>query len=146
MLYSLSIVNALIFIAIAALHVYWAAGGRKWVGAVLPEMPDNAKKLFIPGKLITLVVAAGLLLFAFISLGAVSLFSGLLSNRFFLYGNFAVGIIFILRAVGDFKYAGLFKKVKSTLFAKNDTKYFTPLCTGISIIAFLITFILYTAV
>jgi Protein of unknown function (DUF3995) len=145
MLYSLSIINALIFIAIAALHVYWAAGGSKWADAVLPEMPGNAQKLFIPGKLITLAVAVGLLFFAFISLGINGLFSSFLSNRFFLYGNAVVGIIFLLRAIGDFKYAGFFKKVKETMFARNDTKYFTPLCTIISIIAFLICFILYTA-
>jgi hypothetical protein len=145
MLYSLSIINALIFTAIAALHIYWAAGGRKWADAVLPEMPGSTKKLFIPGKLMTLAVAGGLLFFAFISCGAVSLFSNYLSDRFFVYGNAVIGIIFLLRAVGDFKYAGFFKKVKDTVFAKNDTKYFAPLCIVISAIAFLISYILYTA-
>jgi Protein of unknown function (DUF3995) len=145
MLYSLSVINALIFAAIAALHVYWAMGGRKWADAVLPEMAGNAKKLFIPGKLATLAVAAGLLFFAFISLGASSLFSSFLPGKFFVYGNAVVGVIFLLRAIGDFRYAGFFKKVKSTVFEKNDTRYFTPLCIIISIIAFLISFILYTA-
>ncbi len=145
MLYILSISNALIFTAIAALHVYWAMGGRKWADAVLPVTAGEGKKLFIPGKLMTLAVAVALLFFAFISLGAISLFSNYLTNRFFVYGNAVVGAIFLLRAVGDFKYAGFFKKVKDTLFARNDTKYFAPLCTAISIIAFLICFILYTA-
>jgi Protein of unknown function (DUF3995) len=145
MLCSLSITNALIFTAIAALHIYWAAGGRKWANAVLPEMPGNAQKLFVPGKLITLAVAAGLLFFAFIALGAVSLFGSFLSNNFFIYGNALICVIFLLRAIGDFKYAGFFKKVQDTVFAKNDTKYFIPLCIVISIIAFLISFILYTA-
>jgi Protein of unknown function (DUF3995) len=101
--------------------------------------------LFIPGKVITLAVAAGLLFFGFISLGAISLFSSFLSNSFFIYGNLLVGSIFLLRGIGDFKYAGLFKKIKATAFAKNDLKYFTPLCIGISIIAFLTAYTLYTA-
>jgi hypothetical protein len=145
MLYSLSIINALIFMAIAALHFYWAMGGHKWADAVLPEMPGNAKKLFMPSKLITLAVASGLLFFAFISLGAVSLFSSFLTGDFFVYGNAVVGFIFLLRAIGDFRYAGFFRKVKDTLFAKNDAKYFTPLCIVISLIAFLISYISYTA-
>jgi hypothetical protein len=145
MLYVLSIINAVIFLAIAVLHIYWAFGGRKWADVVLPEMPGNEKKLFIPGKAITLAVAVGLLFFGFISLGAISLFSSFLSNSFFIYGNAVVGVIFLLRAAGDFKYAGIFKKIKDTVFAKNDTKCFTPLCIGISIIAFLISYILYTA-
>jgi hypothetical protein len=144
MLYILSVINAFIFTAIAALHFYWALGGRKWADAVLPEMQGNAKKLFIPGKLTTLAVASGLLFFAFIASGALSLFSDFLTDNFFVYGNAAVGVIFLLRAIGDFKYAGLFKKIKDTLFAKNDTKYFTPLCIGISFIAFLIAYILHT--
>jgi Protein of unknown function (DUF3995) len=145
MLYSLSIINALIFTAIAALHIYWATGGRKWADAVLPVTAGEGKKLFIPGKLMTAAVAVGLLFFAFISVGAFSLFGSFLPDRFFRYGNAVVGVIFLLRAIGDFKYAGFFKKIKNTVFAKNDTKYFTPLCIGISLIAFLIAYILYTA-
>jgi hypothetical protein len=145
MLCVLSIINAVIFAAIALLHIYWAVGGRKWANVVLPEMPGNAKKLFIPGKVVTLAVAAGLLFFAFIALGGLSLFNSFLTGTFFIYGNAVVGAIFLLRAIGDFKYAGFFKKIKDTVFAKNDAKYFTPLCMLISIIAFLISFILYTA-
>jgi Protein of unknown function (DUF3995) len=145
MLYVLSIINAVIFVAIAALHIYWAFGGRKWADAVLPEMPHSAKKLFVPGKVATLAVAACLLFFAFIALGAFSLFGSFLSNNFFVYGNAAVGTIFLLRAIGDFKYAGMFKKIKGTVFAKNDATYFTPLCIAISLIAFLTAYILYTA-
>ena len=68
MLYSLSIINAFTLLAISALHVYWAAGGRKWADAVLPVTALEGKKLFVPGKLMTLAVAAALLLFALIAL------------------------------------------------------------------------------
>jgi hypothetical protein len=41
--------------------------------------------------------------------------------------------VFAIRALGDFKYVGFFKKVKNTDFAINDTKYFTPLCAFVAV-------------
>jgi Protein of unknown function (DUF3995) len=42
--------------------------------------------------------------------------------------------LFLLRAVGDFRYAGLFKKVRGTRFAKADDRLFTPLCIGVAVL------------
>jgi len=42
--------------------------------------------------------------------------------------GWAIPAIFLLRALGDFRYVGFFKKVKTTPFAKADTKFFSPLC------------------
>lgn len=53
----------------------------------------------------------------------------------FVLPNFVVStiawiipIIFFLRSIGDFRYVGLTKKVKGTVFARLDTLYFAPLC------------------
>jgi hypothetical protein len=46
--------------------------------------------------------------------------------------------LFILRAIGDFKYLGFFKKIKNTKFGQNDTKYFAPLCLIIGILTLLV--------
>jgi Protein of unknown function (DUF3995) len=143
MMIVLATINFLIFVAIALLHVYWAFGGTKGLNAAVPEMEGN-KKLFMPGKFLTLVVAAGLLLFAIISLSAAVVLSSLIQHNYILYGNAIIACIFLLRAIGDFKYAGLFKKVKHTVFAKNDTKYYSPLCILIATIAFVITYKLYS--
>lgn len=139
----LAILNFLIFLALALLHIYWVFGGTIFMNAVLPETESN-KKLFIPGKLITIAVAAGLLLFAIISLSASSLFDSYINKNYTLYGNAFIGFIFLIRAIGDFKYAGFFKTVKQTVFAKNDTNYYSPLCSFIALIAFIITYKLYS--
>jgi len=47
-----------------------------------------------------------------------------------------VPAVFLLRAIGDFKVAGIFKKEKETAFGKADTKYFTPLCLVIAALGF----------
>ena len=44
------------------------------------------------------------------------------------YGLYALAIVLIIRAIGDFKYVGFFKTVKDTPFADYDTKYYSPLC------------------
>ena len=78
------------------------------------------------------VVALGLFGFAYVTLSAVT---GWLPARWVFYGNLAIGGIFLLRAVGDFRYVGFFKKVKNTAFARNDTRYYSPLCLLLGVIA-----------
>lgn len=34
----------------------------------------------------------------------------------------------LLRGVGEFRYVGLFKRVKGSRFARNDTRFYSPLC------------------
>jgi Protein of unknown function (DUF3995) len=140
----LAFLNFLIFLSIAILHFYWAAGGQKLLDAALPTTTGN-KKLFMPGRFATLAVAAGLLMFAVISLGAMSVPGTFIKQRYLLYGNAFIGLVFFLRAVGDFRYSGFFKKIKNTPFANADTRYFTPLCVVISFVAFIIALKLYPA-
>ena len=54
------------------------------------------------------------------------------------YGGWIIPIIFILRAIGEFKYVGFFKRIKQTEFGKLDTKFFSPLCLTIGLIGILI--------
>jgi hypothetical protein len=41
--------------------------------------------------------------------------------------------VFFARTVGDFKYVGLFKKIKGTHFSKYDTWFYSPLCLFLSL-------------
>ncbi len=135
-----ALINTLIFLSLAALHVYWALGGQRWMTAVVPVTTGEGKQLFTPGPVITLCVAAGLLLFAFASLAALPCWDWGLGN-WIKYSNIAIAFIFALRAIGDFKYAGFFKKVVNTPFASNDTRYYSPLCLLISVLALLLVFL-----
>lgn len=134
-------VNTLIFLFISLLHFYWAAGGRWSMGAVLPTSLQK-DAIFTPGKWATAMVATGLLLFAFISLSSTGIFL-FIPEKFSFYGNLIIAAIFLLRAIGDFKYVGLFKKIISTPFAANDTRIFTPLCMMIMLMAGIISYQLY---
>lgn len=119
----LSWLNAFIFLVIAAFHYYWALGGRYGFSVVLPEVEHSGKKAFIPGPLATAVVATVFLSIAFLYKGWLPLPPGL--NR---AGLWMIAGITCLRAIGDFRYVGFFKKKSSTAFAVYDNRYFSPLC------------------
>lgn len=127
-LYSLSLLNALIFLGIAGFHYYWALGGRYGFSAALPEIEHSGRKAFIPGKLATAVVAT-------LFLGVAFLFAGLLpvSAVAYHYCFWAIAGITLLRACGDFRYVGFFKKKSHTVFARYDSRYFSPLCLYLAI-------------
>jgi Protein of unknown function (DUF3995) len=128
----LQLINTIIFLTIAGFHIYWAFGGKFGSQAVIPEM--KGKLAFQPPVLATIIVALAMLVGAWLSWKphpnscAKSL----------IYGNLAIGIVFFIRAIGDFKYVGFFKKVKGSLFAENDSLYYSPLCLMVSGIGFFI--------
>lgn len=121
------IISALLLIGISGLHVYWAFGGTWGSGGVIPETKAQ-QPAFVPGKLATLAVAVLLVAAAVLLLmeaGLVQAFS-----YFFVvtWGCWVCAIVFGLRAIGDFRYVGLTKRVRGTRFATFDSYLFTPLC------------------
>ena len=118
------------------IHVYWALNGSLGKEGVIPTLPDG-KALFEPGILVTFIIAAFLGIFAFVTVGDLGIYNEYLSDDFIKYATLTIGIVFLLGATGDFKYVGFFKTIKGTLFAKNDSRYFSPLCLylGLSSIA-----------
>ncbi|MGL5817383.1 MAG: DUF3995 domain-containing protein [Phycicoccus sp.] len=100
----------------SALHVYWAAGGR-WLfdRAVPPGV--------VPGRWLTLVVAAALASFA-----ALVLLAAWDVGPAVLRWPVAAGVaVLTLRAIGDTRNAGFTKTIRDTPFAAADDRYFTPL-------------------
>ncbi len=129
-------VNAIIFILLSGIHFYWLAGGKWGLASSLPSNPSTHDFILKPSILATMVVAFGLLLFAFITLGNARTFPFGFEPRYFRWGNLVVSIIFLIRALGDFKYVGFFKRIRETPFAEMDSKFYSPLCLIIAIMGF----------
>jgi hypothetical protein len=130
---SLDILLALIFAMLSLLHLYWAAGGRWGHEATVPSSGGN--RLFKPSLLGTILVALALLSAMLIMLGHVGVWVAFLPVRVYFWGTWGISVIFFLRAVGEFRYVGFFKRVRDTKFADWDTWLFSPLCLLISIMA-----------
>lgn len=113
---------------VVVFHLYWAAGGRVGADAVIPRRPaaKGGEALFHPSPLGTLIVA--LFLLGVIALG-VAAQRGVDITLPWSWIRTLLGVcgaIFVLRAIGEFRYLGFFKRVKDSRFAYWDTRLFSP--------------------
>jgi glucan phosphoethanolaminetransferase (alkaline phosphatase superfamily) len=136
----LSTILLTIFTSLSFIHFYWLFGGKWGLKKVIPTKENQLSKLSIP-KIATLIVALVLVIFGLIYLVKSGLTNVQVPNYVIQYVYWIIPVIFILRAIGDFKYVGFFKKVKNTEFAKADSKWFVPLCLTIGIFGILIQLI-----
>jgi hypothetical protein len=135
----LAAANALLLFALGLLHFYWAIGGTWAIDVVVPTKPSG-EKLFTTSALSCVVVACGLLLMSFIHVVNAGLIFLKTTFPIIHYATLAIGVILLLRFVGDFKWVGIFKNVRDTEFAKSDSLYYSPLCLFLSVSSFVIFF------
>lgn len=121
------------FTLTSLLHVYWAFGGHWGFTQVLPQK-KSGEYVIVPTTRDCVIVAVLLILCAFVYV--VKLGVNLShANQWLKWIEYFIPISMSLRTIGDFRYVGVFKQIKSTAFAENDTRYFTPLCLIIAIIS-----------
>lgn len=108
---TISIALTIAFTIIAMLHLAWALGVEFDIRNVVPFV--DGQPLFTPGPAGTFVVALVLFGFAAVSLGlgVPALVPDGYGSSLRISGS-AIGIILLIRAVGDFKHAGFFKRMK----------------------------------
>lgn len=117
----------IITLVIAALfHFYWAFGGTVGANKVIPTV--DGKAMLNPSRYLTAFVGLVLLGFAWIAyLLNFKELTILSYAKEIVYAGWVLSAVFFIRSIGDFHFVGFFKKIRSTEFAKFDTKYFSPL-------------------
>ncbi len=110
-------VTAAIFALLGLLHFYWALRGVPGNSAAIPQI-DGAPA-FKPSKAATAIVGLVLLGTAAIVLLDVTLLVA------------GAAAVMILRAIGDFRLVGFFKRVRGSRFARLDTLLYSPLCLAL---------------
>ena len=133
MLSVITLLLGAVLASLAIVHVYWALGGRWALEGAVPT--KEGEPLFEPGPLACLAVALGLMAAA----GAVfwcgeSLYLDL-PNHLARWAVAFLAVLFFLRSVGDFRYVGFFKRHKGTLFARRDSRLYSPLCLVLSVLS-----------
>ncbi|MEQ8627563.1 DUF3995 domain-containing protein [Ekhidna sp.] len=126
----------LIFLALSFLHFYWAFFGNWGFEQALPKNVDGSLVL-APTSIDSVIVGTALLFFALFYLFLASQVIRIPKwiNRTF---GWLIPIIFLIRAIGDFRYVGFLKTVDSTSFAQTDYLFYSPLCLLISILGFMV--------
>ena len=128
--YPVALVLAAVFTALAAVHVYWALAGGPG-GATVPTLADGTP-LFRPSAGGTLAIAGALLAAAAVVLGRGGVAALPLSPGLYRVGTWGLGAVLGLRAVGDFRYVGMFKRERRSAFARRDTALYSPLCAALA--------------
>jgi hypothetical protein len=125
-----------ILLLLAAVHVYWAAGGKAGKAAAIPTA--EGRPVIKPSASSTAMVAVGLCVVA----AMLALRIGWLKppgfaddNIFIQIAAWVIAAVFALRAIGDFRYVGFFKRIRDTRFARLDTLAYSPLCAVLAILS-----------
>ncbi len=129
---TLAIFNALAFFFLAAIHFYWAFGGRTYLQSVIPEKYkpiffdcENRKPIAVATFLIAMILLA---------ISILVLRSFFWKETIVPYVHEFVASVFLLRAVGDFSICGIFKKKSNSNFYRFDSRVVIPLCLVLSIV------------
>ncbi len=133
----LSLLLSLVFFTLGGVHFHWVAGGTFGFEQAIPTKADGAP-VMNPKRTDSAIVGIGLLFFGIFYLFKSGLFDCDLDHWVFRYGGWIVPSLFLLRAIGDFRYVGFFKKITTTEFAKWDTRFFSPLCLAIGLVGIVI--------
>jgi Protein of unknown function (DUF3995) len=128
----LAFILASAFGGLAAIHVYWAAGGLRGAVDAIPET-EGGGPLFRPGPAITMVVAGLLASAAALMLLRVGIGSSLVPRVLDRCGAWGVALALVARAIGDFNYVGFFKRRRATRFARLDTRLYSPLALALGV-------------
>ncbi len=140
MLSVLTLVESAILLVLAGIHFNWALGGKWGFESALPTN-EQGEKVLNPRWFDSFIVALGLVLFAAYFLIKAGFLSTKIPTWLVDHFGWVIATIFLIRVVGEFKYVGFFKKIKTTAFAKADSKYFSPLCSLIAVLAIAIQII-----
>jgi hypothetical protein len=134
---ALSLAVCVVFALLAAWHFYMAlvpsAGSRGAVPSV------DGKPLFVPTRSATVAVGVVLLLFAALVLATAGIIPLGVPQIALSWLSYLLALGLLGRAVGEFRYVGLFKRVHGTKFARLDTLLYSPLClllaVGVTLVA-----------
>lgn len=117
----------------AAFHVYWGLGGRTGMAVAVPESPG--KPVYRPSRAACLVVALALVgalaVLAVQALGLAAL-PAVSAAHWTPVASWVLALVFAARTIGDFRFVGLFKRIRGTRFATYDDRFYTPICAVVA--------------
>lgn len=126
-----AVIAASILGAAGVVHVYWAAGGRAGFDAAVPQVAG--KRLFTPGRAMTVAVALVLLALALLVLWRDGIIALPLPFALARFSVPLMALVFLARAIGDFRHIGWSKRVRGSRFARLDDVLYAPLCLLLAI-------------
>ena len=114
----------------AAFHMHWALGGKMGFSVSLPQHPDGTPVM--AHRLPWWRPAAGgvalcLIILAVLLVTQAGYFSLPIPPRLLRLALVAIGSAFVARALVPNRYVGFFKTLRTTRWARYDTRLYSPL-------------------
>ncbi|HYW55836.1 MAG TPA: DUF3995 domain-containing protein [Polaromonas sp.] len=120
-----------VFVLLAIWHFRMALLPTQGASGAVPSV--DGKPLFVPSVASTVAVGVVLLVFAGLVAATADLVQVGLSTSVLSWISYALALGLLARALGEFKYVGLFKRVRGSRFAELDTWVYSPLCLLLAI-------------
>jgi hypothetical protein len=126
-----------VFLMLALWHVCMALLPASGVSVAVPS--ENGTPLFVPSRSASVGVAAVLLLFTVLVAATGGVLQLEVPELALSWLSYALAIGLLARAVGEFRYVGIFKQVRGSRFATLDTLIYSPVClllsAGVALVA-----------
>ncbi len=116
---------AAVLVVMAVIHMYWALGGSIGAEALVPQTTKGP--LFRLTSAVTLLISLTFILAANLMLTRIGVATARISPTGLHIACAALAALFLIRAVGDFRYVGFFKRVRHSRFARLDTRLYSPI-------------------
>lgn len=123
---ALATIVSLTFLALAIWHLWMALSPEINASGAVPSVAG--RPLSVPSARAFVGVAVVLLVFAALVAATGGIVQVGLPARYLSWLSFALSLGLLVRAIGEFRYAGFFKQVRGTRFARLDTLVYSPLC------------------
>ncbi|WP_280151377.1 DUF3995 domain-containing protein [Piscinibacter sp. XHJ-5] len=121
-----------VFLVLALWHFRMAASvSATGESGAVPSI--DGKPLFVPSKTATVGVGVALLSFAVLVAATAGLLPLAVPRALLVWLSYGLALGLLMRAIGEFKYVGLFKRVRGSRFARLDTLLYSPLCLLLAI-------------
>ena len=134
----IAIIVVSVFVVLSLIHVYWAFGGRAGHAAAVPEVAF--RPAFVPSRLATFAVAVALAICAVIVAVSAGIAVSAALAPWSTWFAYALAAVLLVRAVGDFRLVGFFKRVRGTRFAHLDSVVYAPLCLVLAVAVFYVAY------
>ncbi|MDR2672434.1 MAG: DUF3995 domain-containing protein [Coriobacteriales bacterium] len=134
---AIALVLSAVFIALAVVHIAWGLG-YKWGGINLLPQDLHGMPLFNPGAAACFATGLICMFPVAIFLARVGILVPDIPAWVPSVGVWGVAAVLLLRAIGDFRYAGLTKRIRMTEFARRDTRFYTPFCIIVALLCVII--------
>lgn len=127
-----------VFCLLSLIHAYWAFGGRAGSAAAVPEL--SGRPTFVPTMVGTVAVSLALALCAVLVAASAGVIISVVPLVWVTWLAYALALGLLVRAVGDFRLVGFFKRVRGTRFAQLDSLVYAPLCLALAVAVFYVAY------